>query len=303
MNKHFLPFIALILASSIWGANNTVMKITLLSVPLFLLAFIRFGAASVLLLPFVVKKLRVKRQDWGRLLLCGLCGVTLNIAFFFSGIKLTTALNAGIIVSSTPIFTLLFANIFLKEKITYKLLAGSALGIAGIIVIIGRDILYNGLSLSPVGDLLMLAATLSFVAYEILSKRLFKTYNSSTITYYSFLIGALTFLPLAFFELINNPVWFTYLTATSFFGIGYGILCASLLAYSFWEWGLSKIEASRVGFFFYLDPVVSTIVAVLVLSEKITMPFVLGSLLIFAGLFLAEGRLPYHSAHQHIRRS
>lgn len=298
-NRRLLAFLALIAASSIWGANNAVMKITLLTVPVFSLAFIRFGVASLILLPFVAKKLAIKRPNYPMLILSGLCGVTFNIAFFFWGIKLTTALNAGIIVSSLPIFTLLFAKLFLKEKLSPNLLLGALLGFLGIGAIVGKDILTHGILLSPIGDFLILLATLTFVGYEILSKKLFKMYDAFSVTFYSFAIGALTFIPLTLFEFLQNPLWVTNLRTSSILGIFYGIFLSSLSAYSLWQWGLSKIPASRVGFFFYLDPIVSTIAAVMLLSEQITLPFLIGAACIFLGIFIAEGRLPYH----HIQKS
>ena len=260
-------------------------------------------AASLILLPFVAKNLTIAKKDIPKVVLASLFAVTLNISFFFWGIKLTTALNASIIASTIPIFTLLFAKIFLKEAISAKLLLGGLLGVSGILFIVGKDFIEHGFSLYPLGDLLMLCATLSFVGDEIVTKKLTKTYNAFSITYYLFLIGALTFLPLAVVELIKNPLWMTHLTSVSLIGIGYGILFSSLAAYSLWEWGLSKIPASRVGFFFYLDPVVSTIAAVILLSEKITLPFLIGAAAIFLGIFIAEGRLPYHHMHHHIQKS
>lgn len=300
-NKHLFPFIALIIASSIWGANTSVMKITLLTVPVFTLALIRFAAAAILLLPFVWQKLKISKSDLSLVLISGLFGVTFNILFFFFGIKLTTALNAGIIAAAIPIFTLVSAEFFLKERVTKRLFLGGILGFLGIGIIIGKDIVNTGFSFYPLGDFLMLAATFAFVGSEITSKKLFKKYNPWAITYYWFLIGALTFLPGAIFEYFSNPTWTANLVAWSYIGIFYGIFLSSLSAYLLWQWGLSKIPASRVGFFFYLDPIVAIISAVLLLSERITLPFLVGALCVFVGLFVAEGRLPYHHPHQHIK--
>lgn len=293
MSNHKKAIIALTVASIIWGATAPIMKITLVTIPIFSLALIRFGAASLLLLPFVANKLSISKEDLPTVVFSGLLGVTTNIGFFFWGLTLTTALNAGIIIASTPIFTLLCARIFLKEKTTINLAIGAILGLLGIAIIIGKDFVNNGFNLSPLGDLLILLATLAFVFYEILSKKLFKKYNSFTITFYSFAIGALTFLPAAILEWQKDSQWISSLSTAPILGLGYGVLLSSFTAYSLWQWGLSKIEASRVGFFFYIDPVVATIVAVILLAEKITIPFIIGSLLVFLGLFIAERRLPY----------
>ncbi len=281
-------------ASLIWGATAPIMKFTLTSVPIFSLAFIRFGIAALLLFPFVLNKLFIKKGDWPILVFSALCCVTFNIGFFFLGLKLTTALNAGIIIASTPLFTILFARLFLKEKIAQNLIFGAAFGLIGIGIIISKDFFANGFNLSPLGDLLIFLAMISFVLYEVAGKKLAeRNYNPLSITFYSFAIGALTFLPAAVLEFQKKPDWIISLPVPAFLGIAFGIFFSSLAAYYLWEWGLSKISTARVGFFFYLDPIAATIVAVLLLKETITPFFILGSLFIFLGLFFAEGRLPY----------
>lgn len=299
MNSKKLAILALITASIIWGINGPVMKLTLQSVPIFSLAFIRFFFASLILFPFIYKKLHINLKDLPIFILCAGLGVTFNITFFFWGLTLTTALNSGIIVSTTPMFTLIFAAIFLKEKITKGLIIGSIIGILGIGIIVSQDILKNGIALSPIGDFLILLATLAFIFYEILSKKFLKNYHPLTIIFYAFAIGGVSFLPAAVFEFTKNPGWINNLPSTSIWGIIFGTLFSSIGAYSLWQWGLSKIDESRAGFFFYLDPMASTVAAVILLSEKITQPFVLGAILIFLGLLFAEGRLPYHTLLEH----
>lgn len=285
--------ISLIAASIIWGATGPIMKQTLVFVPVFSLAFIRFGIASLILFPFVIKKLSVNKKDLPLIIICSLLGVTLNISLFFFGLTLTSAINAGIIIASTPILTLIFSHFLLNEALRKNLLVGGFFGILGISTIIATDILNHGLSLSPIGDLLILSAILTFIFYEILSKKLFKTYNAFTLTFYSFLIGALTFFPASILEFKSNPLWISNITNEAILGIIYGTLFSSLSAYSLWLYGLSKMQASRVGFFFYLDPVAATITAIIVLSEKITIPFVFGAIFIFLGLFIAEQNFNY----------
>ncbi|OGH22104.1 MAG: hypothetical protein A3F31_03185 [Candidatus Levybacteria bacterium RIFCSPHIGHO2_12_FULL_38_12] len=292
-HKRSLAYLSLTIASVIWGANGPIMKFVLASIPPFTLAFLRFGGASLILFPFVFKKLSIAKKDRKNVILSAIFGVSLNIGFFFLGLNATTALNAGIIVASLPIFTLIFAGIFLKEKVGKNFVLGSLLGLLGILVIIGKG--FFSASISPLGDILILLATLSYVIYEIISKHL-KNYSPLTIIFYMCLIGALSFFPFAFLEYQTNPLWIYRLSPGIIMGIVYGIFFSSLAAYVLWQWALWQLQASRVGFFFYLDPIVSTITAVLFLSEHITPSFILGSLLIFLGLFVAEG----HFRHYHV---
>ncbi|RJQ37474.1 hypothetical protein C4559_03590 [Candidatus Microgenomates bacterium] len=297
-----IAILALIISSVIWGSTSTVMKLTLKEVPIFSLAFIRFFLAALLLYPFVRKKLSIDRKDIPILVISAFLGVTLNISFFFWGLTQTSALNAGIIVTSSPIFLILIAHTFLKEKISKNLVVGAVMSMVGISIIISKDTLANGLNVFPFGDFLILAATLFFVFYEVISKGLFKKYNPLVVTFYSFAIGAMGFLPSLVVEFQREPYWIQNISTPAIFGIIYGILFSSLIAYSFWEWGLFKISASKAGFFFYLDPIASTITAVVILSEKVTTPFLIGAAFIFIGLFFAESH-PYRMLSKAFRKN
>lgn len=273
------------------------MKLTLDFVPVFSLAFIRFSIASLIILPFVAKNLKIQKQDIPLLLLSGFIGITIHIATFFYGVKTSTALNAGIIAATAPLFTIVLAHMFLKERISKNIMVGAVIGIFGISIIFAQDLSNNSVSLSPLGDLLLLVSTLSFVIHEIASKKLFVKYNPFTVTFYSFVIGSLGFSPGVLFDLQLNPTWYTHLPLGAFAGIFYGILGSSIGAYLLWEWGLSKMSASRVGFFIYLDPVVATIAAITLVGEIITIPFIIGTIFIFTGLFVAEKRIHILSLH------
>lgn len=283
-----LAFFVLVITSLIWGATGAIMKLTLEVIPVFLLAFLRFSIASLILFPFVRKNLHIQKQHIFSLILSGVLGISFNIAFFFLGLKLTTALNSGILLASTPIFTLTFAHFLLKEKMRINFILGSILGILGIITIISRDVLQHGFGGSPLGDVLILFSVLSFVGYETIAKKLFKVYNPFVITFYLFLIGSVTFLPFAILQNLLDLSWVNKLSFPVAAGILYGIFASSLTAYSLWDWGLSKLSESKVGFFLYLDPISSTIAAVILLSERINPFFILGSVFIFAGLLFAE---------------
>lgn len=292
-------FIALAVAAIIWGATGPLMKLTLQTVPLYSLALIRFGLASLILFPLVKSKLFIEKKDISLLILSSISGITFNISFLFWGLSLTTALNTGIIMATTPIITLFLAKLFLQEKAGRQLIWASLLGIVGISIIIGKDIATAGVNLSPYGDLLVICSLLAFTSYEILSKKLLDKYNSLVIAFYTFVIGALSFLPAAIYEYFSEPSWYTHLDSSSYLGIGFGVIFSSFLAYSLWDWGFSKAKAQNASFFFYLDPIATIAFSVILLSEKITPLFIIGTILIFCSLFIAEGHLP--GRHQHTR--
>lgn len=233
------------------------------------------------------------------MILTGLLGITFNILPFFYGLKLTSALNTGILTSTAPLFTFVAANIFLREKIRSKTIVGALIGFSGIFIVM-LDNTSSSFSISPQGDILILASTFAFVAYEITSKRLFKKYNFLVINFYSFLVGALSFIPFFSNELQKDTLWMSHLTLPVILGILFGIFFSSLLGYGLWQWGLSGIDASRAGVMMYLDPVVATVASVLILGERLTPLFVVGSGFIFLGLVIAEQN--FHPLHRILKK-
>lgn len=282
----------IITATVIWGATPAIMKLTLQEVPTFTLAFLRMGTASAILSILVFKNLKVKKQDIKTIVLAGLSGVTFNIALFFLGLKLAPAINAALLVASVPIITLFAANIFLKEKFSPKLLASSAVAAAGVFFIVGLPTAAN--STQFIGNILLLLSGLAWVFYEIISKKLFKSYSASTVTFWAMAIGAFTFLPFAAYEQVTNPSWVNNVTIVGLLGIMFGIFFASLTAYWAWQKGLSQMPAGRAAFFFYLDPISGAIFAMILLSEKLTPQLIIGGLLITIAVILVEYRRKPH---------
>ena len=83
-------------------------------------------------------------------------------------------------------------------------------------------------------------------------------------------------------------------TPNFYLGVPFGIIFTSVLAYSLWLWGLSKLPVSRVGFFIYLDPVIAGVVAFFLLREVVEIPVLVGALFILSSLYFAESKHPYH---------
>ena len=125
-------------AAIIWGATAPIMKLTLQEFPVFSLAFLRMTFASFILGVLIFKSLKIKKEDYWRFFWAAITGVTLNLAFFFIGLKLTEAILAAFLVASVPIFTMIAAHFYLKEKFTTRLIIASAVAFVGVVVIIGR---------------------------------------------------------------------------------------------------------------------------------------------------------------------
>jgi drug/metabolite transporter (DMT)-like permease len=290
-------FLALIIANIIWGAAAAIFKLSLENIPPFTLAFWRFFLGAIIILVVLGKKVSLpltSRRDGLLLFLYGFLGITLNIIFFFWGLKLTFSINSPVIASAQPILTLFFALLFLHEAFKIKKFLGMIFGTIGIIVIVIEPLLLRGVDGSILGNIYLLIATVAAVGQTIVGKKLVSKYNPWAFTFWAFLVGAASFLPLAFYEYIRIPHLYALLDWRGYLGIAYGAIFSSALGYGLFAWGLSKISATDTAMFAYVDPVVGTVAGALLLHEPITIPFLVGASLIFGGIFFAEGRIHYH---------
>lgn len=289
MPKINLPILALIIANIIWGAASPIFKYSLQNIPPFSLAFYRFFIAAFLLFTFVHKKVdwRDLKNKW--LWAFALTGITINIIFFFLALQKTESINAPIIGSSGPLFILIASAIYLHEKIKLREIAGTLLGFLGILLIIGTNLS---------GNLLLVIATFGAVGGVIFGRKFLTPQNAAGATFWSFLIGTLTFLPFMLWEYWINPGWMANLDHRGWLGISFGAFLSSFAAYSLFNWALSKMPANRTTIFTYIDPIVAILIAIPLLDEKITVPFVIGSALVFLGILIAEGRINYHPLHK-----
>lgn len=300
--------IALIITNIIWGAASPIFKWSLQNIPPFSLAFLRFYYAA-LILAFIlifnhlfnknyeglrVQIRRIIKYDGKSLLLLALFGITFNITFFFLGLKLSSAIDAPVIASAGPMFTFFLAIIFLKEKFKLKRFLGMLISLFGVILIVIQPVLEKTSTSSVLGNLFFVLATLGAVGQAIFGKKIYSNHNFILVTFLSFLIGTLTFFPFVIFEYINYPEWIFNLDYKGIIGIVFGSVFSSAAAYTLLGYGLSKIYASQVAIFAYIDPVVAVLIAVPLLGEKITLPYIIGSFLVFSGIYLAEKRIHYH---------
>jgi drug/metabolite transporter (DMT)-like permease len=297
------PIVALIIANIIWGAASPIFKFALTNIPPFTLAFIRFFFAGLIFLPFILfKDYSITKKQLLTICLGAFFAITVNISFFFLGIQMTTSINAPVIGSSQPIFILLFAILFLKEKFHKRTLVGILTSLAGVLIVILSPLWMNhGTTLAQkdvalVGNLFLVLATFGAIMQAIIFKKVLKEVDSLVVTCLSFLFGAFTFIPFMVPEL--NTWSITQLNSAGWTGILFGVFLSSAAGYGLYLYGVSKLEAQEVGIFTYIDPVAAVILAVPLLHEYPTPSFFIGSFFVFLGILIAEKRLHWHPIHK-----
>lgn len=261
MQPRPLALVALFVVNLIYGVNYVVAK-GLMPEVIGPSGFILLRAIGAVLLFWLVRVFRPERvalQDAVRLLLCAVFGVALNQLMFFQGLMRTSPIHASVIMLATPILVLVGSGVLLGERITLRKLNGVGLGTAGALGIIFVRA-PEGIS-SPLGDLFILINAASFAIYLVMVKPLMKKYTAITIMSWTFLVGALIVLPFGAGEL--SAVRWSTLTSAQVGAMAFVVVMVTFVAYLLNTWALRHVEASVVGTFIYLQPILAMVITVL----------------------------------------
>src|SRR3989344_6328032 len=180
--KNPLPYFVLFLCHLIWAVNTVIAKITLFQVPVMSLLFIRFLIASLILLPFLLRSQKrlhhIEKKHVPLLVLTGVFMIVFNNALGYSGLSLTTAIDASILGLFIPLISVLFGWWILKEKIYRINLVGILFGFTGAVIIIGLPFIFGNVLTSErvLGNLLIVVSGICVVIGFGLSKELVRIY-------------------------------------------------------------------------------------------------------------------------------
>ncbi|MBR0024570.1 MAG: DMT family transporter [Muribaculaceae bacterium] len=236
----------------------------------------------------VFSRFKVAVWDWRDELLAFLCGLTGGALYFVLqniALKLTLLSDVVIVIAVNPLLTAILAAIFLKEEhFSWKVLLGSMVAFAGVAVVTLRDGFVWGDGL--LGNLLAFLAALSWAVYCIFLKRVQGRRSTLDITRKVMIYGTLCALPVMFLE-PRTPVS-TLLRTDILFNMLFLALICSMAAFFIWNLVIKKIGAIRSSNYLYLDPIVSIIIGVIVLNERVGMIAVVGCALVLLGVIIVE---------------
>ena len=281
---------ALALSGCLWGTGFLFGKFAMEEMTVSENVAFRFVTGAVVLLPVVIRYWKPYRgKELVLLLIASVIGVPLQFLIQFKGLQLTTVSHASLIVGVLPILLAVTSAIFLHERLhglEWGALGLSAIGAVLIAVSSGRSGLGPRPSLN--GDALVLISMVAAVAMILCSKRLIASHGALAVTATTIILG--TIFLLVWVE-ITRPVRCHFSNRAWGSAVAQGLL-ATAGAYLFWNCGLSHMPASKAGVFLNLEPVVGTMLGVLILHEQ------LGVAAIFGGLLII-GAAVYFSVHPH----
>jgi drug/metabolite transporter (DMT)-like permease len=283
--------LALLAANIIYGVNYSVAKEIMPEYILpFGFIFCRVLGALVLFWVFhtMLPREKVERRDFLRLAVCGVFGVAANQLMFFYGLNLTTPINAAIIMTCNPILVLIMSAVLIKERITVSKISGIFLGLSGAA---GLILYHNQLSISSegfVGDVFIFLNAASYAVYLVLVKPLMHKYQATTVIKWVFLFGFLIVIPFGFRE-FGEIVWEDFTTKV-WFSFLFVVVGTTFLAYLFNIFALKELNPTTVSTYIYSQPLIASLLALLLGQDELSLVKVVSAILIFLGVYLVSRR-------------
>jgi drug/metabolite transporter (DMT)-like permease len=291
MNK-FLYHIVAFLVVSVWGSTFVFTKLLLLGgLTAEQIFTLRFAIAYVLLLAFSLtrRSFRLMAASAKDELLMVALGVTGGSLYFLTennAMNYTTTTNTSLIVCLCPLFAaLLIGFVYKSERMRGVQIAGMLMAALGVLVVVlnGHFVLH----LSPLGDALAFAACLCWAVYSLLMIPAGRRYDAVFITRKVFFYGLFSMIP--YFMLRPGMPSAGVLLRPDILGNLLFLGCvASMLCYVTWSWVMKKLGAVTATNYVYFNPVMTVLFAWFVLSEQITVYFLIGTVLILTGMYLAD---------------
>ncbi len=244
------------------------------------------AAVGFLIISFFRKTIfKFDKADYPMILFLAVLAIYLNQFVFLYSLKYTTPANASLLYATTPTMVLILSYLFFHEKLTFTKTLGIAIALLGILLVVfDRGIDFR--SEYTLGNLMLIGAVLSWSMYTVFGKKLILKYGAFKTSSATMILGAFIFLPFGMFGVVNFD--FSHLSAVDFGGILYLGLGTSLLGYGLWYYALGKIDTGKVAIFTNLQPVITTILSVVLLGTSITPMFVIGGVIAICGVILTQ---------------
>ena len=303
-----VAYFCLGLSMTLVGCYVALTKPLVAAIPVFLLAWLRFGIAAVAMAPWLRKtpsEPPISRQTRGLLFLESFFGNFLFTLCMITGVSLTSAVSAGVIMAAIPAAVAVFSWLFLREKASPRTWWAIALAVTGIALLAlapGQHSAHGPTTAdattatpwrSLIGHLLLVAAVLCEASYAVIGKKLTAALPPKRITAIINLWGLTLSTPMGLYVALQ----FDFAGVTS--GIWWLLLLYALAAsmWTVWLWmtGLRTVPASQSGVFTVLLPVSAALTGVLVLGESLQPLQMLALGMALASVLVATLPLPTRS--------
>ncbi len=273
--------------AAIWGVNFSVVKYgTQVMEPIAYNA-LRMGLGCVVLLALATWRpgKRPERADMYRLLALGVLGHCVYQVLFINGIARTRAGTASLVIASSPAMVAIVARLFGHDKLPLKAVAGIALSIAGVILVLGGSMSADGAG-HVAGDLMILVAVACWAFYTNWLVGLTQRIDAVQVAAWTLVGGVVPLAAIATPALLR--VDWAAVTPLTWASVFYSGVMAMVVAYLLWYRGVHRIGPTRTSMYGNLQPVVAVLVAWVVLGEVPTLFQGAGAATVIGGLYLSR---------------
>lgn len=290
-NRKILPHIALVAVALIYGANYLIAKNVMNDGYIqpfgFIVMRVIFGAVALSLFHSIFIKEKIALQDLKHIVLCAITGIAANMLAFFKGLELTSTVHSSIIMTLTPIFVMVFAYLILGEKLTQRKLLGVSIGFVGALTLILAT--QKGDTVSTIeGDILILVNALFYSLYLVLVRRLKSKYDTITVVKWAFICAVPLVIPFGGKQLMQVQ-WSTFDTSV-WLAVVYVLVATTFLAYLFNAFAISRLQATTVGTYVYLQPIIANVIAALFSNEIFGWVHLACTACIFVGVYFVSSK-------------
>ena len=281
----------LILANVLWACSYVAAKFVLRDISANMMNALRMIISAMVLLPLLLalrKELNLTRRDLPQLAVLATVGIVMAKTLEFGGLAFSTASDVALLITSESIFTAVLSWLLLRER--FKPLTGFALllGLVGVYLIVERSLLPNippgGGALRILGDLLVILGLICEAFYTVRGKALLVKHPPLLITSAAIVGSAIVWVPLAGGEVLYSG-WHP-LSVTAWLGLGWLAIMSTVVAYLAWFKGLEKVDGSAAASTLFVQPLLGTILAIMLLNDQLLPTTIIGGILIVISVYL-----------------
>ena len=290
--KKSLGHISAFIAYTIFGFNIIICRdlstLALIS-PMGLFCFRAIGASALFwIVSLFLPQEKVEKKDFLQIFIASMLGLFLTQVSFLKASTMTTPFDTSILTPLTPIFTMFIAAVALKEPITLKKAGGVALSFIGVIFLVFNTVrASNGVSeTQPMGVVYMVGNCIFFALYLGIFRPLIAKYHVVTFMKWMFLFSAIVAIPFDIKELVHiNLIAFP---AKYLLELGFLILFATFIAYFLIPIGQKTLRPTVISLYGYLQPIIATVMSIVMGMDTLTWQKVLAAALVFTGVVLVN---------------
>lgn len=285
------PYLLLVGAAFFWGGNAVAGKFLAGSLPPVTISFIRLAIGVLIMSPVIIRlfkrEMAALRENFKMLVFLAVTGVIGFNLLIYWALNYTSAINATLLNSTSPLFIFLLSALLIGEKMELKYWVSMAISFIGVLFVITHGSIERMIALQfNMGDLIMVLAVISWALYSIFIKKISGKMPSLAIFGFTLAIGFLLMIPAVAVELAVVPV--VALTLGEWSALFYIGIFPSICSFLLWNRAVALIGPSKSSISLNLIPVFGAGAAFLVLGEIITVPQIIGGCLVFIGVFITS---------------